>query len=762
MIHTKGLILFFLFGTVLAHAQVTMAEAMNRSAVRRLPASRPLSMNRNVRMHLPRVNGVQTEAPGRPGKMGSWARCDKQAFGSTLSRPVWFTAVKGALSEIAYPKADRVQTRDSFLVIRNGNQFVDERNLQSVAKRVPGSMAYLIESQGQGISMEKLIQVSPLEDTVIVDYSVKTATGSAKEFIFIHNSNAEMTSGGDAMEVVKDARGEPTLLSYQIDVRGDEPLAILPFATHLVGWSLQQSQGTTGFEGVNSPEDAILAKSWPTAYNVARYGNTAGALSALTQGTVVNFRAVITFTVDRNWQATLEGQLRRGLEASTESLVRAQKNEWAKYLQRLQYDRKDSLSESSILVLKALEDKSNRGAMVAAPGNPALPWNEEAPEHDYEKSRLRIGDSNGGYRRVWPRDLYHKALAFLAVGDLETPVDVLQWFKKVQLTGDRVGMWSQNMWVDGTPSWGTYQQDQTGLPIALLARLVELGIVKYADYREMTTRAMAFLIQRGPYTEQERWEENGGMSPNSLAAAVEGLLAAGWLEEKFGDVQRAMYYRGIAEDWRKNLKTWGLISGGVYGDNYFARMEQGAGPAEWNPTKHSMMRIQNKAPGMPNQFREDSILDLGFTQWILAGLVDPMDGAFTRSLQLVDQLIRKKTPAGIGYIRYNEDSYGENFKGGAWPLLSGERALTALERNEDPTEHVAFLRKSANSGELIPEQDTLSVTPLGWSHGNYLIVRRSLAEGRSFYIPRRDLSVVERRRGGRGFGARAPAARTRP
>lgn len=726
------------------------------------------------KMHPPRVLGIENEAPGRPGNMGVWSRCDKQAFGSTLSRPVWFTAVNGALSEIAYPKADRVQTRDSFLVIRQGNQYLDERGLVSSAKRVPGSTAYIVESRGQGVQIEKLIQVSPLEDSIIVDYVVKTASAAPKEMIFIHNPMSEMTSGGDAMEVIPDTRAEPVLLAYQIDVRGDEPSLLLPYATHMVGWSLPSSAGTLGFEGVNSPEDALKAKVWPTGFNVARYGNVAGALYTQVRGSVQQFRVVITFTVDRQWRASLEGQLKRALEANNQAMLRAQKNEWAKYLLSLQYDRKDPLSESSILVLKSLEDKANRGALIAAPGNPALPWNEEAPEQDYEKSRLRISDSNGGYRRVWPRDLYHKALAFLAVGDVQAAVDVLFWFRKVQfLSGDRQGMWSQNMWVDGTPSWGAYQQDQVGLPVALTARLVEMGAVKYVDFRDMVTRAMNYMIKRGPVTDQERWEENGGMSPNSLAGGVEGLLSAGWLEEKFGDMQRALYYRGIAEDWQKNLKTWGLIQGGVYGDNYFARMEQGGDISQWDPTKHRMMKINNKGPGMQDQFREDSILDGGFVQWILAGLMNPMDGAFTKTLQLVDKVIRKKTPAGNGYMRYNEDSYGEKFKGGAWPLLSGERALAALERGEDATEHIQFLIKSATSGDLIPEQDTLSVNPLGWSHGTYLIVRRSFAEGRSFYIPRRNLSVAENRRRARplrsytatptpiGLRELVPAARAR-
>src|SRR5690606_10967740 len=149
-----------------------------------------------------------------------------------------------------------------------------------------------------------------------------------------------------------------------------------------------------------------------------------------------------------------------------------------------------------------------------------------AGEHDYEKSRLRIGDSNGGYRRVWPRDLYHKGIAFLAVKDNATAIDIARWFKKTQLrTSMLPGTWAQNMWADGTPSWQGFQIDQAAFPIVLISRLVQLRLVSYAEFRDMVQHAADSIITNGPATGQERWEENGGLSPNSFAAAIQGLLA---------------------------------------------------------------------------------------------------------------------------------------------------------------------------------------------------------------------------------------------
>jgi GH15 family glucan-1,4-alpha-glucosidase len=225
----------------------------------------------------------------------------------------------------------------------------------------------------------------------------------------------------------------------------------------------------------------------------------------------------------------------------------------------------------------------------------------------------------------------------------------------------------------------------------------------------------------------------GGLSPNTLAVAVDALKAASWLESKVGRSQTSERYGSKAREWTNRLKEWALIKNGKFGDGYFARMERGSGNRQWNPSVHETMGIANKGPDQQAYFNEDQILDGGFLQWILAGLVDPRDQDFSRTLGLYDQHITKLTSAGRGYLRYNEDAYGEFNRGGAWPLLSAERAIAGMERGENWQDHFAYVRNCKTKGDMLGEQDTLAVRPLGWSHASWLILEKSAEIGRSYY-----------------------------
>ena len=220
-----------------------------------------------------------------------------------------------------------------------------------------------------------------------------------------------------------------------------------------------------------------------------------------------------------------------------------------------------------------------------------------------------------------------------------------------------------------------------------------------------------------------------------------GMLENEWVEEnpqKFsaGELSkikaRALVWTNLAKQWANNLKTWTLVKDGYWGQNYFERIEVG-GPMGYNPNYHEKIMIHNKKPNEAAFFTEDAILDGGFLQWIMAGLVDPNDLDFSNTLYIYDTHLRKSTSYGKGYVRYNEDAYGANHKGGAWPILSAERGIVAIMRNEYAEEHLQFIRQSASSAGLIPEQDTMSVRPLAWSHAAYLIFLKSLAEKDSFY-----------------------------
>ena len=160
------------------------------------------------------------------------------------------------------------------------------------------------------------------------------------------------------------------------------------------------------------------------------------------------------------------------LDAATESLddgfeavASAYKAGWVEYRNQLKPIPAAALPvaaayETSLLVLKAHEDKDNPGAFVASPSMP-WGWGELTIDPDNPRS--------GPYHLVWPRDLYQVATALHAAGDTDCANDALDFaFDKQQLDD---GSFPQNTQVDGRPKWTSTQMDQVGLPIVLAHQL---------------------------------------------------------------------------------------------------------------------------------------------------------------------------------------------------------------------------------------------------------------------------------------------------
>ena len=74
--------------------------------------------------------------------------------------------------------------------------------------------------------------------------------------------------------------------------------------------------------------------------------------------------------------------------------------------------------------------------------------------------------------------------------------------------------------------WPGLQLDEVAAPILLAWRLhtngVSLGLF---NPHTLMMRAAAYLILQGPVTAQERWEENAGYSPSTLATSLPRLSA---------------------------------------------------------------------------------------------------------------------------------------------------------------------------------------------------------------------------------------------
>ena len=65
--------------------------------------------------------------------------------------------------------------------------------------------------------------------------------------------------------------------------------------------------------------------------------------------------------------------------------------------------------------------------------------------------------------------------------------------------------------------------------------------------------AAEFILAHGPATPQERWEEEGGYSPSTIAAEIAGLVSAAAIAEANGDADAASRYRATADRWAADV-----------------------------------------------------------------------------------------------------------------------------------------------------------------------------------------------------------------
>src|SRR5438270_4558433 len=72
----------------------------------------------------------------------------------------------------------------------------------------------------------------------------------------------------------------------------------------------------------------------------------------------------------------------------------------------------------------------------------------------------------------------------------------------------------------------------------------------------MVRKAAGFLVRNGPVTQQDRWEEDAGYSPFTLAVEVAALLAAADIGDLVGDSIPASYLRDSADNWNDNIERW--------------------------------------------------------------------------------------------------------------------------------------------------------------------------------------------------------------
>ncbi|MBV8859657.1 MAG: glucan 1,4-alpha-glucosidase [Acidobacteria bacterium] len=663
-------------------------------------------------------------APGAPGKDAQWPGAGKEAVGTsnTEGSKVWFTLRGGVLDEVYYPTVDVANTQTLKFVVTGcggGAPPGEEAALHRLEITDPRALSFRQTSETHAYTLKKSYTTDPERPVLLIDVEFDGRC-RALQRLYVYYDPSLGNSGMHDTAWTQDG----ALLASD----GDKASALVS--------SEGFAETSNGFAGTSDgleelSRQGILAHRYARAAdgNVAQVGEV-GRRTTLALGFGKDAAEALS-----NARASL---------AKGFAKTRAEYEQgWHDYLQALRrVDPKyQAQYDMAAMVLKAHEDKSYRGAMIASL---SVPWGGGANANEANV---------GGYHLVWSRDLYQVATAFMALGDKASAERALDYLFRVQQKPD--GSFPQNSWLDGRPFWGSLQLDEVAYPLVLS---YQLGRFDPDTFVKHVRPAADFIVTHGPSTPQERWEEKSGYSPSTIAAEIAGLVCAADIARRNGDEVSASIYLAAADEFARSVERWTATTTGPHGDrNYYLRLSFNEDPDDGAP-----FDVGNGG----GTFDEREIVDAGFLELVRLGIRSPQDPLVAKSLNVIDKVIKVETPHGPGFYRYNHDGYGEmddgrnwnwdgkyTGKGRLWALLSGERGEYELAsgRRADAVRRLDTMAGFANEGLMIPEQvwdspasprpgfkfgeGTGSATPLAWSMAQFVRLATNIQEGRNLDTP---------------------------
>jgi glucoamylase len=682
--------------------------------------------------------------PPYPGAKSTWTEADKAGFGTARSRSsrVWFTLQAGRVSEVFHPDLSTPSVRALELVVSDGATFTDRAAdmTHEVSRPDERSLRFTqVSTDRDGrYRLTQQYVTHPRRSAVAVSVRLESLDGTPYALYALHDPALANTGMDDrartaghtlvatdttrrvASALVARPRFDRMSNGYQRttdgwrDLREDHVLDARRKRLTTPG-NVVQTGRVSGVTGLAGAQDAKLSLG---------FGRTASAAATAARATAkVGWRSAAE-RYDAGWHRYLRGL--KGVPASAAGVRR-------QYL-------------ASALVVAAAEDKAHPGAIVASPSAPWV-WGDEIED---------LSSPSGAYHLVWARDAYEFGTALWAVGDRAGARRVVDWLFGVQQRPD--GSFPQNSTVAGRPVWSELQLDEVALPIALARLTGRTGPQTWRGVR----KAAEFLIgfrdeesgRRAPYSPQERWENQSGYSPNSIAAQVAGLVSAAAIARKNGAGDLARQWLTVADRWQARVKGWTVTRTGPLAQApYFLRLTKDGRPDRG--TRYAM------GDGGPASVDQRRVVDPSFLSLVRLGLLPADDAAVRSSLRVVDDELKVETPNGPFWRRFSFDGYGETRSGGqwlltdpgvgttlgrAWPLLTGERGEYAVDAGADAAPYLAAMAAAAGDGDLISEQvwdgrrptgreccpageGTRAATPLVWSHAGLLRLAWTIERG---------------------------------
>ncbi|MGH9511081.1 MAG: glucan 1,4-alpha-glucosidase [Terriglobales bacterium] len=688
-------------------------------------------------------------APGWPGIPPRWTSSAKTGVGTSLNQQsrVWFTISHGILNEIYYPRVDQACTRDMGLIVTDGKGFMSEEKRHcTFLSRVgePGTPLYeLTNTDMQGrYRIEKEVLTDPYRNVVLQKVRFVPMQGLLADYHVYALLSPHLGNFGDHNSGwTGDYKGIPMLFAERNGIS-------LAF-----GCSVPWRKMSVGFVG-SSDGWQDLDQHYQMTWDYTRAENGNIALTGEVDLQACGGEFVMAIGFGGIWSEAGQ-QVRASLLEPYSELRSHYSRHWAAWQNTLlkldEPPRERDLYRASAAVLRVHESKDFLGGIIASL---SIPWGFNKGDEDL-----------GGYHLVWPRDLVESACGLLAAG---APTDAVRVLRYLESTQEADGHWAQNMWLDGRPYWSGLQMDEAAFPILLIDLLRREASLELGDLNrwwETVRRAAAFLVRNGPVTQQDRWEEDAGYSPFTLAVEISALLAAADLADAVGQQAIAIYLRETADNWNDNVERWiystnTALAKQVGVEGYYVRIAPPESDGAASPLQ-GFVPIKNRPPGQGSESAMD-LISPDALALVRFGLRAPDDPRILNTVKVIDAVLRVQLPQGPCWYRYNGDGYGEHEDGSPfdgtgigrpWPLLAGERAHYELAagRRQQAEELLKMMEYSTQGTRLLPEQvwdspdipdlelyfgkPSGSACPLVWAHSEYIKLRRSLRDGKIFDQP---------------------------
>ncbi len=189
-------------------------------------------------------------------------------------------------------------------------------------------------------------------------------------------------------------------------------------------------------------------------------------------------------------------------------------------------------------------------------------------------------------------------------------------------------------------------------------RLWKANELTAMDIFPFVERAVGFLVRHAPITHQERWEENAGYSPSTLAAVIAGLICAAEIALAHDSMELATFLQEFADWIERHIEDWTVTNEGVLLPSvprHYMRIrppEKGAAYS-CESCGSEMFVLSNRPPGTRYAFEAREIVDAGFLELVRYGVRRADDPLIVDSLKVVDAVLKRGLPQGPGWVRYN-------------------------------------------------------------------------------------------------------------